>query len=112
MGGGEVHPNHGKRCRGRLRSFFWGQDSNHFGFVACKACARGDFETVAEELPSVSLAKEVPRIADVTLPTDDWPYVFFRERALPVSYLVLLSLLIVTAILPLRLAYKELFDVH
>jgi hypothetical protein len=75
-------------------------------------CDAADFKALADRLPGVVLIDEPPRMAGVTLPTDDWPYVFFRAKRLPLPYLVLLGLLVAIAILPLRLAYQDLFRVH
>ena len=48
----------------------------------------------------------------MTVPEDDWPYIFYRTRQIPLSYLGLLTLLVALSVVPLRIARRDLFDVR
>lgn len=91
-----------------------GRGSKHYSFVgyAPGAGARLDamvaqMESV-EKVPPGSFAPDV----EVTVPTDDWPYVFYRTRSLPLTFIALLSGLIALCVVPLRLVTKRLFQVR
>jgi SAM-dependent methyltransferase len=90
-----------------------GVGSEHFSFVTS---ARWDPEKIlalAKSLPDIEVVKAVPNSGEsVTVPTDDWPYIFFRTRSLPLPYILLLGILILVSLAPLRMAYKDLFRVE
>jgi spermidine synthase len=87
-----------------------GTGSNHFSFVGCVDC---DFSRLDEVLARAGAVERLGPLAPtqerVTIPTDDWPYIFYRASTLPTPYLLLLATLIGIALVPLRLTFKELF---
>jgi len=92
-----------------------GVGSAHFSFVTSDRLRPEQIAAMTSFVPGVRLIEEdqIRRSGQaVTVPTDDWPYDFFRSRGLPVSYLLLLGALILISLVPLRLAYRELFRVE
>lgn len=78
-----------------------GQDSLHYALVAGEGISVEDMQGLTAQVPGVDYVEtRAPEYGDATVPTDDWPYLFYRERQLPVSYLGLMGLLVVLSIIP------------
>ena len=92
-----------------------GIGSEHYSFVGCRgACALEDLPAQVAALggiETVAAAGDVEAVAGVSVPTDDWPYVFYRNRTLPASYMLMLVGLVAISIAPLRVMNKDLFQV-
>lgn len=89
-----------------------GTGSEHFAFVGGPSLDPASVRRSTQHIPAVNPAMGQPFAADVTIPTDDWPYVFYRTRQIPVSYLTLLVVLIALSVVPLRMVCRDLFDVR
>jgi len=78
-----------------------GQDSLHYALVAGEGISVEEMRALAAKVPGVDYV-EIGSLqrGDATVPTDDWPYLFYRERQLPVSYLGLMGLLVVLSVIP------------
>jgi predicted membrane-bound spermidine synthase len=78
-----------------------GRDSLHYALVAGGGISLGKMRALAAEVPGVDYVDtRALDHGDATVPTDDWPYLFYRERQLPVSYLGLLGVLVVLSLIP------------
>lgn len=89
-----------------------GRGSAHYSFVVCPICSREAVARAVAPLPMVEPATPPEDDgAAVTVPTDDWPYVFFRARGVPLADLALLALLVGLSVLGLRAASPDLFRV-
>jgi len=78
-----------------------GEDSEHYALIAGKEINLEDVRQLTTLVPGIQLIQTpTDHQGDVTVPTDDWPYVFYRSRQLPVSYLALMASLIVVSTVP------------
>jgi spermidine synthase len=90
-----------------------GRRSVHVSFVAGDGVSRADLEAAATKVPGVAVIEvPAPPYADVTTPTDDWPYVFYRSRQLPVSYLALLGSLVLLSFGAFGIAQRAAFRIQ
>jgi spermidine synthase len=90
-----------------------GRRSVHVSFVAGDGVSRAEIEAAATNVPGV-VAFDVgaPPYDDVTIPTDDWPYVFYRSRQLPVSYFALLGSLVILSLGAFGIAQRSVFRIQ
>ena len=88
-----------------------GVGSKHYSFVAWQDPEQRP-HIPDQLLPGVEFAQLPKGVEPPTVPTDDWPYVFFKRRSLPATYILLLGVLILVSLAPLRIAYKDLFHVE
>ncbi len=90
-----------------------GTGSQHYSFVGCVDCDLSRLDAALERAGGVERVRRVAATpGGVTIPTDDWPYVFYRSRTLPGPYLLLLASLIVISLVPMRLAFADLFRIE
>ncbi len=111
-----------EKARGLMQEVFGermavlhGTDSQHYAFVGCRDCALERLDGVIQRVGRIERATESVFggfEGSVALPSDDWPYIFFRTRSLPWQYLVLLSGLVAIALVPLRLAFRDVLRVE
>jgi SAM-dependent methyltransferase len=94
-------------------AIFHGTGSEHYALVGGPSLDPVQLTRAVAGIPAV---EPVPatrrRDALVTVPVDDWPYIFYRTRQIPLSYLGLLTLLVVLSVAPLRMARRDLFRVR
>lgn len=106
-----------EKARGLMREVFGermavlhGPRSQHYAFVGCRDCSFERLDALIAGVGGIERVVDSPfgeLAGDVTLPSDDWPYIFFRSRSLPWPYLVLLAGLVALSLLPLRLAFRD-----
>ena len=88
--------------------------SQHYSFVGYKNIdPRGLLTCIASSSEDIGIVPlENVDTTSVTVPTDDWPYVFFRTQKLPVEYLLILIGLIALSVVPLRIVFKEVLRIE
>lgn len=63
----------------------------------------GTLQAAALNDPAVrSLRMHVPPVSSLTVPTDDWPYLYLRQRRIPILYLVTLLLVALVFVVTVR----------
>jgi len=92
---------------------FHGVGSEHYSLVGGPSLNPAQLREVVTAIPAVEpVTPSRLSMAGVTMPIDDWPYIFYRTRQIPLSYLGMLTLLVVLSVVPLRLARRDLFHVR
>jgi SAM-dependent methyltransferase len=90
-----------------------GTRSNHYSLVTGPRFDPERLARVVADVPGVEIVDlNALTAGEVTVPTDSWPYIFYRRRTLPIVYLALLGMLIVLSVVPLWLAYPRLFSIQ
>jgi hypothetical protein len=86
-----------------------GKGSQHYSFVGGKEVELDALQSRMLEVPNVQ-AVDPETVAGgelVTVPTDDWPYVFYRTRQFPITFLSVIVLLVAISVVPLVLSNRN-----
>jgi len=91
-----------------------GDDSKHYALVGGEASALESLKSGAVSVPGVSIVNSVTEIdnSSVTVPSDDWPYVFYRIKQLPMSFLAIIGFLIALSVIPQILVAGRKFSIQ
>lgn len=91
-----------------------GVNSKHFSLVGGKEISIEQLKNNTIAVPGVRVVetKSIAGNSPVTVPTDDWPYVFYRVKQLPSSFLAIIALLITISIIPFIVSSKKTFKIQ
>ncbi len=90
-----------------------GRGSHHYALVGGPNLTRAEVHAFSEELPGVEVINQATRTREViSIPTDDWPYVFYRTRRFPISYLFMLVSLTVVSLGAFRVVCRQPIRMH